>query len=82
MFTKNTPPANGLSEGPMIVACQWNMSSPTGPDNKTSECTLNELNISQTTYSFPYADYSNAQVAQNEDGAFNSRYSLEIELAQ
>jgi len=31
MFTKNTPPANGLSEGPMMVACQWNMSSPTGP---------------------------------------------------
>lgn len=31
MFTKNTPPANGLSEGPIIVACQWNMSSPTGP---------------------------------------------------
>jgi len=36
MFTKNTPPANGLSEGPMMVACQWNMSSPTGPDNKNS----------------------------------------------
>jgi hypothetical protein len=34
MFTKNTPPAKGLSEGPMIVACQWNMSSPTGPENK------------------------------------------------
>jgi hypothetical protein len=31
MFTKNKPPVNGLSDGPMIVACQWNMSSPTGP---------------------------------------------------
>ncbi|GMP52011.1 hypothetical protein CsSME_00018001 [Camellia sinensis var. sinensis] len=31
MVTRNTPPANGLSEGPIIVACQWNMSSPTGP---------------------------------------------------
>jgi len=47
MFTKNTPPANGLSEGPMIVACQWNMSSPTGPDKKTRECTLNELNTAR-----------------------------------
>lgn len=25
------PPAYGLSLGPMIVACQWNRSSPTGP---------------------------------------------------
>lgn len=27
------PPAKGLSEGPIMVACQWNMSSPTGPGN-------------------------------------------------
>ena len=31
METRNTPPANGLSDGPMMVACQWNISSPTGP---------------------------------------------------
>lgn len=31
MVKKNTPPWYGLSGGPMIVACQWNRSSPTGP---------------------------------------------------
>lgn len=31
METRNTPPVNGLSVGPMIVACQWYISSPTGP---------------------------------------------------
>ena len=31
MLRKNTPPAKGLSGGPMMVACQWNISSPTGP---------------------------------------------------
>uniref|UniRef100_A0A0A9GYH6 Ubiquitin-conjugating enzyme E2-17 kDa n=1 Tax=Arundo donax TaxID=35708 RepID=A0A0A9GYH6_ARUDO len=31
METRKMPPANGLSEGPMIVACQLNISSPTGP---------------------------------------------------
>lgn len=31
MFKKNTPPLYGLSSGPIIVACQWNRSSPTGP---------------------------------------------------
>ena len=31
MDTRNTPPANGLSAGPIIVACQWNISSATGP---------------------------------------------------
>lgn len=31
MSRKKTPPAYGESSGPMIVACQWNMSSPTGP---------------------------------------------------
>lgn len=31
MVTRNTPPAYGLSGGPIIVACQWNMSSATGP---------------------------------------------------
>lgn len=31
MVTRKTPPAQGLSFGPMIVACQWNISSPTGP---------------------------------------------------
>lgn len=34
METRNTPPANGLSVGPIIVACQWNMSSATGPEYK------------------------------------------------
>jgi len=29
--TKKTPPAYGLSDGPIIVACQWNISSATGP---------------------------------------------------
>lgn len=28
---KNTPPEYGESAGPMIVACQWNKSSPIGP---------------------------------------------------
>lgn len=28
---KKTPPWYGLSGGPIIVACQWNKSSPTGP---------------------------------------------------
>ena len=28
---KNTPPWSGLSLRPIIVACQWNISSPTGP---------------------------------------------------
>lgn len=28
---KNTPPWYGLSLGPIIVVCQWNISSPTGP---------------------------------------------------
>ena len=31
MVRKKTPPAYGLSPGPMIEACQWNRSSPTGP---------------------------------------------------
>lgn len=31
METRNSPPAKGLSAGPIIVACQWNISSPTGP---------------------------------------------------
>jgi hypothetical protein len=31
MVTKKTPPAYGLSDGPMMVACQWNISSATGP---------------------------------------------------
>jgi hypothetical protein len=31
MSKKKTPPEYGESSGPMIVACQWNMSSPTGP---------------------------------------------------
>lgn len=31
MDTRKTPPANGLSAGPIIVACQWNISSATGP---------------------------------------------------
>jgi len=31
MARKKTPPWNGLSLGPMIVACQWNRSSPMGP---------------------------------------------------
>lgn len=31
MSKKKTPPAYGESSGPMIVACQWNISSPTGP---------------------------------------------------
>ena len=30
-MTKKTPPAYGLSDGPIIVACQWNISSATGP---------------------------------------------------
>lgn len=34
MDTRNTPPENGLSDGPIMVACQWNMSSPTGPERK------------------------------------------------
>ena len=28
MFKKKTPPSKGLSEGPRMVACQWNGSSP------------------------------------------------------
>jgi len=28
---KKTPPEYGESEGPMMVACQWNRSSPIGP---------------------------------------------------
>ena len=31
MAMKNTPPWYGLSWGPMMVACQWNRSSPAGP---------------------------------------------------
>jgi len=31
MERKNTPPAYGESGGPMIDACQWYKSSPTGP---------------------------------------------------
>lgn len=31
MARKKTPPWNGLSPGPMMVACQWNRSSPMGP---------------------------------------------------
>jgi len=31
MAKKKTPPEYGESEGPMIVACQWNKSSPIGP---------------------------------------------------
>lgn len=31
MVTRKTPPEYGLSDGPIIVACQWNISSPTGP---------------------------------------------------
>jgi hypothetical protein len=36
MLTENTPPAYGLSAGPIIVACQWNMSLPAGPNSITS----------------------------------------------
>jgi len=31
MAKKKTPPEYGESEGPMMVACQWNRSSPIGP---------------------------------------------------
>ena len=31
MDKKKTPPAYGESGGPMIDACQWYKSSPTGP---------------------------------------------------
>jgi len=31
MARKKTPPEYGESEGPMMVACQWNRSSPIGP---------------------------------------------------
>jgi len=31
MSKKNTPPEYGDSSGPMMVACQWNISSPIGP---------------------------------------------------
>ena len=31
MLRKKTPPEYGLSGGPMMVACQWNRSSETGP---------------------------------------------------
>jgi hypothetical protein len=31
MARKKTPPWKGLSPGPIIVACQWNRSSPIGP---------------------------------------------------
>lgn len=31
MARKKTPPVYGESEGPMMVACQWNKSSPIGP---------------------------------------------------
>ena len=31
MFKKYTPPEYGDSSGPIIVACQWKRSSPTGP---------------------------------------------------
>jgi len=31
MAKKKTPPEYGESEGPMMVACQWNKSSPIGP---------------------------------------------------
>lgn len=31
MARKKTPPWNGDSDGPIIVACQWNRSSPIGP---------------------------------------------------
>lgn len=31
MAKKKTPPAYGESEGPMMVACQWKISSPIGP---------------------------------------------------
>lgn len=31
MVRKKTPPEYGLSPGPMMVACQWKRSSPTGP---------------------------------------------------
>lgn len=34
MDTRKTPPENGLSAGPIIVACQWNISSATGPVEK------------------------------------------------
>lgn len=31
MARKKTPPWKGLSDGPIMVACQWNKSSPMGP---------------------------------------------------
>merc|ERR1739848_597753 len=31
IWRKNTPPWYGESGGPIIVACQWKRSSPTGP---------------------------------------------------
>jgi len=31
MLRKKTPPSNGESGGPRMVACQWKGSSPTGP---------------------------------------------------
>lgn len=36
MAMKKTPPAYGLSAGPMMVACQWNKSSPTGPAEQSA----------------------------------------------
>jgi hypothetical protein len=35
-LTSKTPPAYALSDGPIIVACQWNMSSPKGPVRQES----------------------------------------------
>lgn len=43
MERKKTPPAYGESAGPMIDACQWNKSSPTGPAEQEDGGSLQRL---------------------------------------
>ena len=41
---ENTPPAYGESGGPMIDACQWYKSSPTGPAEHDDGGSLSKKN--------------------------------------
>ena len=58
METKKTPPAYGLSGGPMIVACQWNMSSATGPTTRKKKTLHTRLKSLHQTHNHINRDIS------------------------
>ena len=53
-MTKKTPPKYGLSDGPIIVACQWNISSATGPVNGQRHASKSDFDTLKLQSDFSY----------------------------